>query len=202
MGPLGTVVAHRVRIPHFTPFEGMPASLGPGLRTASGAKRRRDGNSTIVCPDRACLLSTENSPKNSKTQLAVAIAQGETAAEWARKNNVPKRTAQRWAREPEVRAAVESIRRRALDRAVGLMSRHAKWATNGILKLGESAASESVRLAALRAVLSDMMAVSKFGGLEDRMTEIEEQIRDRTRNADRRRLRRGPRPTLVRPRPS
>ena len=26
-----------------SPFEGMPASLGPGLRTASGAKRRREG---------------------------------------------------------------------------------------------------------------------------------------------------------------
>ena len=35
------------QIPHVpfpTPFEGMPASLGPGLRTASGAKRGRDGN--------------------------------------------------------------------------------------------------------------------------------------------------------------
>ena len=35
-----------LHVPHvpFPDFEGMPASLGPGLRTASGAKRRRDGN--------------------------------------------------------------------------------------------------------------------------------------------------------------
>ena len=63
------------------------------------------------------------------------------------------------------------------------MSKRARWAAELIVKLGESAASESVKLAALRAVLSDMMAVSKFGGLEDRMTDIEEQIRDRTGNS-------------------
>jgi hypothetical protein len=42
------------------------------------------------------------------------------------------------------------------------MSKRASWAAERIVKLGESAASESVKLAALRAVLSDMMAVSKF----------------------------------------
>jgi hypothetical protein len=115
--------------------------------------------------------------------LTVAIAQGETAAAWARKNHVPRRTVQRWAREPETRAAVERIRRKALDRAVGLMSTRAKWAARRIVALGESAASESVRLTALRAVLADMVAVSKFGGLEDRLTEVEEYIRDDTRSA-------------------
>ena len=52
------------------------------------------------------------------------------------------------------------------------------WAADGIAKLAENAASESVRLAALRAILSDMMAVSEFAGLEDRMTQIEEQLHD------------------------
>ena len=89
---------------------------------------------------------------------------------------MPKRTALRWAAEPKVRAAVEACRRRVLDRAVGRMTIDVKWATKGIFELGKSAASESVRLSALRAVVSDMMAVSKFGGLEDRMTQIEEQI--------------------------
>ena len=100
------------------------------------------------------------------------------------KKQYPKRTAQRWASEPKVRAAVERYRRRALDRAVGLMSDNAQWATEQILKLGESAASESVRLSALCAILSEMIAVSKFGGLEDRLTQVEEQIRDESGNAD------------------
>jgi hypothetical protein len=124
--------------------------------------------------------SGKKSPRSPKTQLAIAIAQGDHAAKWASKNSVSRRTAQRWAREPGVRAAVERIRRRAIDRAVGLMSKRARWAAESIVTLGKSDASESVKLAALRSVLSDMMAVSKFGGLEDRMTDIEDHIRDRT----------------------
>jgi hypothetical protein len=127
----------------------------------------------------------ENPLGKPKNQLALAIAQGSTATAWARKNSVPRRTVQRWAKEPKVRAMVESIRRKAIDRAVGLMSVRAGWAACQIVKLGGNADSESVRLSALRAILSDMISVSKFGGLEDRMTEIEEHIRGRTGNPDR-----------------
>ena len=49
-------------------------------------------------------------------------------------------------------------------------------AANGIAKLGAGAESESVQLRAWRAVLADQMAVAKFSDLEDRMTEIEEQL--------------------------
>jgi hypothetical protein len=124
----------------------------------------------------------ENSTLSPKGQLAIAIARGSSASKWAAANQVPKRTAQKWAREPKVRAEVERIRRRALDRAVGRMARRVTWATEGIAKLARGAASESVKLAALRSILSDMIAASKFGGLEDRMTELEEQYGDRTEN--------------------
>ncbi len=129
--------------------------------------------------------SPENGPLSQKSKLILAIAQGDNATTWAEKNKVPRRTAQRWAREPEVRAAIERMRRRSLDRAVGLMATRARWATVRILALGESAVSEAVRLTALRAVLSDVIAVSKFGCLEDRLTEVEEHIRDASGNADR-----------------
>jgi hypothetical protein len=56
------------------------------------------------------------------------------------------------------------------------MTNSLDWATVGIFDLAKGAASESVKLAALRAVVSDMMAVSRFGGLEDRMTRIEEKL--------------------------
>ena len=65
------------------------------------------------------------------------------------------------------------------------MSTRARWAAQLIVKLGESATSESVRLSALRAIMSDVIAVSKFGGLEDRMTEMEEVVRASAGNADR-----------------
>jgi len=124
----------------------------------------------------------EERPRSRKTELALAIANGTSVAAWARGNQVPKRTAYRWSREPKVRAAVESYRRRAVDRAIGRMARRVTWATDGIAKLAENAESESVKLAALRAILSDMMAVSQFAGLEQRITEIEEQLHEPTRS--------------------
>ena len=150
------------------------------------------------CPENSpCLLSncpnlSESTPPRSKcsrkrqiTELVVAIAEGTPVAEWATKNNVPRRTAYRWARQPKVRAKVEAYRRRVLDQAVGRMTSNVNWATDGIAELAQGAASESVKLSALRAVMSDMMAVSKFGGLEDRVTQIEEKVNARTGNTRR-----------------
>jgi hypothetical protein len=127
---------------------------------------------------------TGESANSQKILLATAIAQGATIAKWAEDNDVGERTAYRWAKEPEVRAEVESIRRRALDQAIGLMAERAAWAVKGILTLGENAKSESVRLSALRAVMSDFVSVSNHAGLEVRMAEIEEQLNERNDNAN------------------
>ncbi|MGO9469335.1 MAG: hypothetical protein ACLQIB_16085 [Isosphaeraceae bacterium] len=120
-----------------------------------------------------CTMTEELFPAK-KAQLALAIARGASITAWARANHVAVATAYEWASEPQVRGSLESCRRRALDRAIGRMARRATWAAGQIAKLGRDARSESVRLAALRAALSDMIAVTKFAGLEVRMTEIEE----------------------------
>ena len=64
-------------------------------------------------------MSEEEIPLSQHDQLAMAIAQGKSIAGWARQNGVPRRTAQRWATEPDVRRQVEDWRRRVLDRALG-----------------------------------------------------------------------------------
>jgi hypothetical protein len=110
-----------------------------------------------------------------KNSLAAALAEGQSCAAWANANGVTERTAQRWASEPEVREEVELYRRGTLDQAVGRMSKRVAWATEQIAKLARTARSESVRLAALRSILSDMMAVSDFTGLEARIARLEEQ---------------------------
>ena len=112
--------------------------------------------------------------KNQKTRLALAIARGESVAEWAVRNNVPRRSAFRWASDPKVRRSVESWRRRALDRAIGRMAGLALKAANGIAKLADGAESESVQLRSYRAILADQMAVAKFSNLEQRVAEVEE----------------------------
>ena len=122
-------------------------------------------------------VMAEEIRESNKLQLAAALAQGSSISAWARANNVAKETARRWAREPEVRAEIEAFRRRAVDRAVDVFARRAGWAAVGICKLAGGAESETVRLRAFRAVLSDMMAVSKFSGLDERMSELEEFVK-------------------------
>ena len=126
---------------------------------------------------------TGESTNSQKMLLAVAIAEGTSVATWASSNGVPERTAYRWATESEVRSETESLRRRALDAAIGRLAKRATWAVDGIVELGESAASESVRLSALRAVMSDFIAVSNFAGLEGRVAELEVQFHARTDDA-------------------
>ncbi len=126
---------------------------------------------------------TGESTNSEKMMLAIAVADGIPVAEWALQNGVNERTAYRWAAEPEVRSEVESIRSRVLDEAIGRMSRRVAWAVDKIFALGENATSESVRLSALRAVISDFIAVSNFSGLETRLAKLEAQARARASNA-------------------
>jgi hypothetical protein len=115
-----------------------------------------------------------------KINLAAAVAEGESIAEWARENGVPVRTAQRWAQDRNVRREVDACRRRALNQAVGRLTGMAMNAVDGIAHLAKEADSESVQLRAWRGVLADLMSVSKFSVLEYRMTEIEEELDKRT----------------------
>ena len=87
-------------------------------------------------------------PQERKTALAGAIAQGRSVALWRRDNHVPRSTAYRWARQPEVRATAESSRRRARKCAVGRMARRAYRASYELATLAECAESEPVRLGA------------------------------------------------------
>ena len=115
-----------------------------------------------------------------KSQLALMIARGQTINAWASQNEVPLRTAYRWSRDPQVRGEVQEWRRFVLNLTIGRLARLSLKATDGIAKLGRGAESESVQLRAWRGVLADLMSVSKFSVLEYRMTEIEEQLLERT----------------------
>jgi hypothetical protein len=122
-------------------------------------------------------------PQNKKTQLALALAQRISVALWARDNQMPRSTAYRWASQPELRATVESCRRRARDRALGRMAMRAHWTSDQIAKLAAGAESESVKLRALRSILADVISVSKFSDLRRRMAAIEQELHERTDNA-------------------
>jgi hypothetical protein len=72
-------------------------------------------------------MSEDEIPLSQHDRLAMAVAQGKSITAWARQNGVPRRTAQRWAAEPDVRRQVEDWRRRVLDRALGYMAGRSMW---------------------------------------------------------------------------
>ena len=115
--------------------------------------------------------------RDQKAALALALAGGSTVKAWAMAHDVPERTAYTWARSPEVRTKVRRIQRRALERAIGRLSRHAAAAAAQIATLAKDAQSEAVKLQAARAVLADLMQVTDYADHEDRITALERRLR-------------------------
>jgi hypothetical protein len=114
--------------------------------------------------------------KRTNQDLSGLSAAIESIAAWADRHQIPRRTAYRWSRLPEVRQAVERIRRRCLDRAAGRLARHATAAAETVAKLARSAESEAVKLAAARAVLADLQAVQNYQAHEERIRELERRV--------------------------
>ena len=114
-----------------------------------------------------------------RSGFALGIAQGFGAVAWARDNGVPELMVGEWSNDEEVRKKVETYRREVLDQVVGGMNKLAPWVVEQLAKLARNAESETVRLRSLRAILVEMMAVSRYAGLEFRMTGIEEWLEQR-----------------------
>ena len=79
----------------------------------------------------------------------------------------------------------DAIRRRALDGAIGNIAMRSSWIMKRLTKLAEGADSETVRLRALRGLVSDMITVSRYSGLEARMAELEGSLHAQPGNANR-----------------
>jgi Homeodomain-like domain len=119
-----------------------------------------------------------------KRQLVIALAEGKKSLDdWAQENGVSRRTAYRWAKDPKVKADVNAHRRAAVDQSLAVMSGQLTWAAEAIGDLGKNAASDSVKLGALKAVFANLIAVSKFAGFETRLAALEERFHGRTGSA-------------------
>jgi hypothetical protein len=119
---------------------------------------------------------SEEPVKGSKDQLAIVIGRGASIVAWARANEVPKTTAFRWAKDPDVKKEALSYRRRVLDRVVGRMTKFSDDAVDTMRRISKDGDTDAVQLKAARALISDMISLSKYSGLEERMTGIEERL--------------------------
>ena len=88
---------------HFFARSGRAGQPGPRAENRERGERETRWNAFTV--NNQVKSMTEIKPRvRDKMQLAIAIAQGSTASAWARANDVPRQTAWRWSKEPDVRA--------------------------------------------------------------------------------------------------
>jgi hypothetical protein len=114
--------------------------------------------------------------KIRKSELALALARGISAGDWAQSNEVSKATAYRWAKDTRVRDAGETYRRQVIDQAVGVLTQKTIAAATKIASIAMDGESDSVQLRACRAIFSDMITTSKYSGLEERVSDMEKLV--------------------------
>ena len=122
-------------------------------------------------------IEAGETPARKKSRLASALAAGMRVEDWARENSVARSTAYRWAADPDVKAEIREWRRRAIHETIGLFTSNAAWAVAGIKLLAEKASSEKVQLAAYRSIVLDVIKVTGFSDVYDRMKELEDELR-------------------------
>ena len=114
-----------------------------------------------------------NISKLKVESLAAALATGESAAVWAEKHAIPRRTAYRWAAQAETQAQIRSLRQGLVGDAVGQLAAAAGSAAETLKSLLAEDQPATVRLGAARAILSALIDVQTHAELADRLARLE-----------------------------
>lgn len=118
---------------------------------------------------------SQNIP-NRRDSLALWLAEGKQLSVWSASNDVPARTARDWATKPEFKAKVSAIRDEFVDAVVGEMKADLKKARAKISSLIETADSDSVKLAAARAMISDMISLANHADQARQLVELRAEV--------------------------
>jgi hypothetical protein len=111
-----------------------------------------------------------------RDKLALEMARGGTVAAFGKANGIADRTLYEWTAKPAFQAEVTRHRRAITDRTVGALVRFAVRAVKVMANLSENAQSESVRLSAARGILTELISVSSWADLEQRIADIERKL--------------------------
>jgi hypothetical protein len=108
--------------------------------------------------------------------LAQAYASGETIKSWAKRTKQNYQTARTWAMKPEFRKAVQDIQASMFDVLVGKLNAAMEETADGILGIARKGSPDSVRLAAWRAVIDDLVKVRQITKIEADIEAIKAQL--------------------------
>jgi uncharacterized membrane-anchored protein len=109
-------------------------------------------------------------------QLALAVAAGTQIPAWCKENQVAVRTAYHWYKKEEFKALVREYRRRAVDRAIGMMAKHLAKAVAKIVRLIEEGQNDSIKLSAAKTLIDKLIDVESHSELKTELRKINERL--------------------------
>lgn len=115
-------------------------------------------------------------PDGLVAKAVLALAGGQSAADFAQAHGLSSRTVQRWAARPEFQRRVERIRAQALDQAIGVLSSAATTAAYRLHTLAAASENEQVAVAASRAILADLIATTSHARLQREIRELRDRL--------------------------
>src|SRR3954465_14151765 len=110
--------------------------------------------------------------------LVIAVATGSTIAAWCKRTGTGRTTVSGWQREPRFAEDVARIRSELLNEAVGKFTKAVSDVADGMIKLARSATSEATRLAAQKAVLENLVQLTEFAEIKQRIEAIEQRLKE------------------------
>ena len=124
-------------------------------------------------------MPKRTNPNTADELLALAMAQGESIADWAGRSGTNLRAAYRMAVKPEVRARASTLRGEMIDAAVGRLAESATEADATLRGLLGEDVADATRLQAAKAILSALVDVQVHAELGRRIEELELKISEK-----------------------
>jgi hypothetical protein len=104
------------------------------------------------------------------------MAAGDSVAKFAEQGSISARTCYGWTHDAGFPDRVARHRARITDRIIGQLVRPGRAAIRRVDVLAKNAENESARLAANRAILSDLIAVSNFVRNDADLQELKQKV--------------------------
>lgn len=105
--------------------------------------------------------------------LALAVASGEALLFAAKRLGIGVRTAKRWNADPEFRARVAALRAEHIERTLSRLSVSSAAAAAELARLMTQSTSETVRLAASKAILDRLPTLAEYFEYSERVRALE-----------------------------
>ncbi len=115
-------------------------------------------------------------PKSLFCDLALFVAAGGKVTSWCEANEVARGTAYQWRRNEAFERLVAEFRRRAVDRAIGKMTKNLGKAVEKIVELVEGGESQAVQLSAAKSLIDKLVHVQGHTAVNDELRRLDERL--------------------------